>query len=98
LLALLAVASVEEFGQSCLLASSFPSSSHCLVKHSDSFADAMLANARAGGDNAGRAGMIGGWLGALLGVDAVPEEWRNKLSARDRIAAAVEKLVPRCAA
>jgi ADP-ribosylglycohydrolase len=84
---------VDEFGQSCPLASSFPSSVHCAVKHSESFEDAMVANARAGGDNAGRAGMLGAWLGATLGIHAIPEDWRHQLAAHDRIAAAVEKLV-----
>jgi len=86
-------ATVDEFGQSCPLASSFPSAIHCAVKHADSIPDALLANARAGGDNAGRAGMIGAWLGALLGVRAIPEAWREKLTAHRRITELVERLV-----
>ena len=86
-------ATVDEFGQSCPLASSFPSSIHCAVKHSGSFADALLANARAGGDNAGRAGFIGGWLGATLGFRAIPAEWRERLTAGKRIGALVEELM-----
>jgi ADP-ribosyl-[dinitrogen reductase] hydrolase len=84
---------VDEFGQSCPLASSFPSAVHCTVKHGESFADALVANARAGGDNAGRAGMIGAWLGAALGVSAIPREWRERLSARERIDAGVEAIL-----
>lgn len=87
-------ATVDEFGQSCPLASSFPSAIHCAVKHAESIPDAFLANARAGGDNAGRAGMIGAWLGALLGVRAIPVEWREKLSAHRRVTELVERLVP----
>jgi ADP-ribosylglycohydrolase len=84
---------VDEFGQSCPLASSFPAAIHCVVKHAESFPDAIQANARAGGDNAGRAGLIGAWLGAALGVGAIPEEWRNKLSAKEQIAMSVDKLI-----
>lgn len=86
-------ATVDEFGQSCPLASSFPSSIHCTVKHSESFRDAITANARAGGDNAGRAGMIGAWLGANLGINAIPNEWRDRLAAKERIGALVDKLL-----
>ncbi len=86
-------ATVDEFGQSCPLSSSFPSSIHCLVKHGEDFADAILATARAGGDNAGRAGMIGGWLGAHLGVRAIPREWRERLTAHDRIGELVQQLL-----
>ena len=81
------------FGQSCPLPHSFPSSVHCLVKHSRSFNDAMIANAGAGGDNAGRASMIGAWLGAALGLEAIPAAWRERLSAHDRIRAWTEKLL-----
>ncbi len=86
-------ATTELFGQACPLESSFPAAVHCALRHCDSFPEAMRENARAGGDNAGRATMIGGWLGACLGVGAIPAEWRARLHARDRIEAAVEKLI-----
>ena len=86
-------AATQAFGQSCPLEHSFPSSVHCLVKHSDSYNDAMLANASAGGDSAGRAGMIGAWLGAHLGLAAVPTRWRERLTAHPVIVAAIEKIL-----
>ena len=85
-------AATGEFGQSCPLENSFPSSVHCTVKHSTSYNDAMLANALAGGDNAGRAGMIGAWLGALLGLATIPAAWRERLTASSSVAAWVEQL------
>lgn len=85
----------QEFGQSCPLEHSFPSSVHCLVQHSTSYNDAMLANAAAGGDNAGRAAMIGAWSGAHLGVNAVPQVWRERLRASATVHAAVETLLAR---
>ena len=86
-------AATQAFGQSCPLEHSFPSSVHCLVKHSNSYNDAMLANAGAGGDNAGRASMIGAWLGAHLGADAIPAAWRERLAAHAQIAAATETIL-----
>jgi len=89
--------SVEEatlaFGQACPLGSSFPSAVHCFVKHAASYRDAVLATLRAGGDNAGRAAMMGSWLGAKLGLEAIPEEWRTRLAARDRIRDGVEAIL-----
>ena len=38
-------AATAEFGQSCPLEHSFPSSVHCLAKHANSYPDAMHANA-----------------------------------------------------
>lgn len=82
-----------EFGQSCPLASSFPAAIQCAMRHSGDFSGAIRATAEAGGDSAGRAAMIGSWLGASLGIAAVPEEWRRRLTSRDEITHHVERLV-----
>jgi ADP-ribosylglycohydrolase len=81
------------FGQACPLPKSFPSSVHVLLKHPDDFESAILATLRAGGDSAGRASMVGAWLGAHLGIAAVPKAWRLKLSHGDRISTAIEKIL-----
>ncbi|HEY4782911.1 MAG TPA: ADP-ribosylglycohydrolase family protein, partial [Chthoniobacterales bacterium] len=82
-----------EFGQACPLAQSFPSALHAFLKHSNDFETAILATLRAGGDNAGRGAMLGSWLGAYLGVDAIPREWRARLTAAPRISAALDKIL-----
>jgi ADP-ribosylglycohydrolase len=81
------------FGQSCPLFSSFTAALHTTLIHSNDFASAVQTTANAGGDSAGRAAMIGAWLGAHLGIDAIPEAWRLRLTAHDRIEADVEKIV-----
>jgi ADP-ribosyl-[dinitrogen reductase] hydrolase len=81
------------FGQACPLPKSFPSSIHALLKHSDDFESAILAVLRAGGDSAGRASMVGAWLGAHLGVAAIPKAWRARLTHADRISTAIEKIL-----
>jgi ADP-ribosyl-[dinitrogen reductase] hydrolase len=81
------------FGQSCPLPKSFPSSIHVLLKHSNDFESAILATLRAGGDSAGRASMVGAWIGAHLGIAAVPNVWRLRLSHADRISTATEKIL-----
>lgn len=82
-----------ELGQSCPLISSFPSSLHSLIKHHESYAQCILAILRAGGDNAGRTSMTGAWLGAQLGIHAIPELWRSRLKEHDRIHDCVEAIV-----
>jgi ADP-ribosyl-[dinitrogen reductase] hydrolase len=81
------------FGQACPLPKSFPSSIHVLLKHPGDFESAILATLRAGGDSAGRASMVGAWLGAHLGIAAVPKAWRLRLSHADRISTATEKIL-----
>ena len=82
-----------EFGQACPLPQSFPSALHAFLKHSNDFESAILAMLRAGGDNAGRGAMLGSWLGAYLGVDAIPREWRTRLTGAPQISAALDKIL-----
>jgi ADP-ribosylglycohydrolase len=82
-----------EFGQACPLPQSFPSALHAFLKHSNDFESAILATLRAGGDSAGRGAILGSWLGAHLGVDAIPRDWRTRLTAAPRISAALDKIL-----
>ena len=82
----------QTFGQAGPLEQSFPSALHALLKHADDFETCILATIRAGGDNAGRAAM-GSWLGAHLGIQAIPREWCNRLTATSRINAALDKIL-----
>ena len=77
----------ELLGQSCPLICSFPSAVQATVKHNEDFPTAILESAKAGGDNAGRAAMIGSWIGARLGADALPHEWIGKLNRSAQILA-----------
>ena len=82
-----------KFGQSCPLAVSFPAALQCALRYADDLGAALRAAAEVGGDNAARAAMIGSWLGASLGIRAIPVLWRESLAAREEIAGAVEWLV-----
>lgn len=79
-------------GQSCPLPKSFPAAVQTALRHPDDFRQAIVAAIAAGGDSAARCSMIGAWLGAAGGLDAVPADWREKLSAKDRIHAALQRL------
>ncbi|MFZ2949651.1 MAG: ADP-ribosylglycohydrolase family protein [Desulfuromonadaceae bacterium] len=82
-----------KFGQSCPLAGSFPAALQCALHYADDFGAALRATTAAGGDNAGRAAMIGSWLGGSLGIKALPPQWCAALAAHDEIAGAVEWLI-----
>lgn len=91
-----AVLAIQKLGQSCPLPQSFPAATICAAKLAHSLPEALLANARAGGDNAGRGALIGAWLGALHGYEAIPIAWTVKLKDAPRIQVMVEKIVARC--
>ncbi len=81
------------FGQSCPLAKTFPGALHAALKFPEDFRSAIVETTRAGGDNAGRAAMVGAWLGAHLGMVGIPGEWRNRLTHGARIEAAIVRLL-----
>jgi ADP-ribosyl-[dinitrogen reductase] hydrolase len=82
-----------KFGQSCPLAGSFPAALQCALHYADDFGEALRATAAVGGDNAARGAMIGSWLGAFRGIQALPAGWCESLSARKEIESGVEWLV-----
>ena len=84
------VEATDLLGQSCPLICSFPSAVQATAKHNEDFQKAILECAQAGGDTAGRAAMIGSWIGARLGADALPNEWIVKLNQSPRILAILE--------
>jgi ADP-ribosylglycohydrolase len=84
---------IQKFGQACPLPQSFPAATMCASKHAHSFSKALLANLRAGGDNAGRGALIGAWLGALHGYPAIPSAWTMRLHAAPRIDVLVERII-----
>jgi ADP-ribosylglycohydrolase len=82
-----------QLGQACPLPQSFPASVQCALKHQYSFSDAVTATLSAGGDNAGRAALIGTWLGACSGIACIPRKWITRLSDHDEIANLIHSLV-----
>jgi ADP-ribosylglycohydrolase len=83
----------EQLGQSCPLKNSFPAALLAVIQTPDDFVGTLERIAAAGGDNAGRAAIAGALLGAHLGIDAIPETSREKVSEKSRIDAAVEQIV-----
>lgn len=82
-----------KLGQSCSLEKSFPSAVHAALKHKDSFVKAILETIKAGGDSAGRAGLVGTWLGAFLGHEGIPQEWKRQVKHYDEIESAIEMIL-----
>lgn len=83
------------FGQGCPLPQTLPSALQAACRHHEDFTTAILATLRAGGDSAGRAAMIGAWMGAVHGMEGIPAEWLSRLNARERIQKALDQLYAR---
>ncbi|MCA1943895.1 MAG: ADP-ribosylglycohydrolase family protein [Desulfovibrio sp.] len=84
------VAAIEEFGQSCAVASAFPAVIHLCASYADDLALGITRNVLAGGDSAARGMAVGMLLGAHGGMDALPGAWLDGLTARPRILALLD--------
>jgi len=84
----------KHFGMACDLKSGVPSAVHNLATTSD-YTTAIRNNIYAGGDNCGRAILVGALAGAVYGVDGdagIPQAWIDRLGARTDIYAILSKL------
>jgi ADP-ribosylglycohydrolase len=78
-------AAVAAFGQTCHTPEAFPGVVHLIGRHENDLKEALIQSVMAGGDSAARAMIAGMVLGAHLGGEALPAEWRDGLRQRDRI-------------
>ncbi len=85
-------ATIKEFGQMCEVEAAFPCVVHLISKYENNVKAAMVENAMAGGDSAGRGLIVGAVLGAYPGAGAVPDRWLFELKAYDRIIDLLESI------
>ncbi|MBW2469847.1 MAG: ADP-ribosylglycohydrolase family protein [Deltaproteobacteria bacterium] len=83
---------ISDFGQMCEIPAAFPGVIHLIAKYETDLKTALVENAMAGGDSAGRGLLVGMVLGAYLGQDAIPPEWLHEMKARRRILDMLEKI------
>jgi ADP-ribosylglycohydrolase len=76
---------ILDFGQMCETAAAFPGVIHLVAKYENDLKTALVENAMAGGDSAGRGLLVGLVLGAHLGMEAIPPEWLNGMQAYPQI-------------
>jgi hypothetical protein len=80
----------EKTSRACHLKQGMPLSWH-ILKHTNTFEDAIETNIKAGGDSCGRAIIIGSLAGAAYGIDAIPDEWMDAMEDSDALLALAEQ-------
>jgi putative redox protein len=80
-----AAAAIAELGATCHVADAFPATIYLLLAFGDSLEQALIENAMAGGDSAGRGLLLGAILGARAGEGGIPAAWLEAMQATDEI-------------
>lgn len=83
---------IKEFGQMCEVYAALPCVVHLISKYENDIQAALVENAMAGGDSAGRGLIVGAVLGAYAGAGDVPDRWLSELKAYDRIVGLLEAI------
>ena len=83
---------VAELGHGIEAFNSVPTAIYCYLRHPKSFAEAVIYAISLGGDTDTIGAMTGAISGAYLGIEAIPDEWRERLENRDYIARLAEGL------
>jgi len=76
---------IAGFGQMCSVGAALPATIHLIVSYENDLKAALVENVMAGGDSAARGMLVGMVLGAYGGMDAIPQEWVDGLTAGNRI-------------
>ena len=84
---------ITEIGTGVSAWEAVPAAVGCLVREPRSFRNAVLAAVSLGGDTDTIAAMTGAMSGALLGEQAVPQEWRDRVEHASTLARLGEQLV-----
>lgn len=83
---------ISQYGQACSIASALPGAVYLTLRFPNSVEEALIANVMAGGDSAARGLVTGMFLGASLGIKAIPERWLNDMRAYGRISELLETI------
>ena len=81
-----------ELGNGIEAFNSVPTAIYSFLSHPDSFTEAVLYAISLGGDTDTIGAMTGAISGAYLGIQSIPDGWKNKLENRNYIEEKAEKL------
>jgi ADP-ribosyl-[dinitrogen reductase] hydrolase len=69
-----------------------PAAAYCFLKHPRQYANAVLVAANAGDAADSIAALTGSFVGALTGLNSIPQAWRNQIEDGEVLVAIAEQL------
>ncbi|UCF72656.1 MAG: ADP-ribosylglycohydrolase family protein [Deltaproteobacteria bacterium] len=89
---------VEQLGCTVAVHESLPFALYCFLRHLKSFEDCLYCAVLHGGDRDTLGAMVGAVSGVYLGIESIPESWRQKLENRayiEDLALGLSEIKPR---
>jgi ADP-ribosylglycohydrolase len=76
---------ISGFGQACDTTEALPGTIHLIARYQQDLETALIENIMAGGDSSARGILCGFILGIHNGLDAVPQNWLEEMTAFKQI-------------
>ncbi|MFO8145077.1 MAG: ADP-ribosylglycohydrolase family protein [Candidatus Syntrophosphaera sp.] len=76
---------ISAFGQACDTAEALPGTIHLIARYPQDLETALIENIMAGGDSSARGILCGFILGIHNGLDTVPRNWLEEMTAFNKI-------------
>ena len=87
---------IRQLGQGWVGEEALAIAIYCVLKHPDSFEDAVVAAVNHSGDSDSTGAIAGNIIGTALGLHAIPEKYLEKLELRDIILEIADDLFNDC--
>ena len=85
----------DGYGKACPNPGSFKAPLYNVIVNERDYKKAVLEEIEAGGDSTGRALISGCIVGAILGEDAIPKEWKDKTTKYKEVDELLCKIIPK---
>lgn len=87
---------ISELGEGWVAEETWAIALYCVLKHLDSFKDAIVASVNHGGDSDSTGSVCGNLMGVIVGYNAIPEEYKKDIELKEIMLALADDMVHGC--
>ncbi len=90
------IENISELGEGWVAEEAVAIAIYCCLRHPDDFADAVIASVNHDGDSDSTGVIVGNIMGARLGINAIPEYYRNHIELKEFLTDFAEDFATGC--
>lgn len=87
---------ISELGEGWVAEETWAIALYCVLKHLDSFEDAVVASVNHDGDSDSTGSVCGNLMGVIVGYDAIPEKYKTNIELKNVILAIADDVIHGC--
>lgn len=87
---------ISELGEGWVAEETWAIALYCVLKHLDSFEDAVVASVNHDGDSDSTGSVCGNLMGVIVGYDGIPEKYKTNIELKNVILAIADDMIHGC--